>query len=87
MSAQATPYFNFDLAGYGQGTTGPAVASLVAFAGVGNGADRIARVRLRVKHNNASASYALTDSAQITCLAVADDSGNTQRTFNAGALS
>ena len=87
MTSQARPYFNLDLAGFGQAVTASAVATLVAFAGIGNGTDRIARVRLRVKHNNASASYALTDSAQITCLAVADDSGNTQRTFNAGALS
>jgi hypothetical protein len=42
---------------------------------------------MRVKHDVASDSVAITDSSQVLCIAIDDSSGNTQRTFSSGTLS
>lgn len=56
-------------------------------AGLGDGATRIASVRMRVKHDQASDSVAITDSLQLTCIAIDDSSGNINRTYTSGVLS
>jgi hypothetical protein len=56
-------------------------------ASLGDGATRIAKIRMRVKHDVASDSLAITDSSQVSCIAIDDSSGNTQRTFSSGTLS
>lgn len=47
------------------------------FSVVGNGTSRIASIRLRVQHSQSGDTVRLTDSAQISVLAVDDSSGNT----------
>ena len=54
---------------------------------LGDGATKIASVRLRVKHDVASDTVAITDSLQITALAIDDTSGNQARTYSSGVLS
>jgi len=56
-------------------------------ASIGDGATRIAKIRMRAKHDVASDSLAITDSSQVVCIAIDDSSGNTQRTFSSGTLS
>ena len=46
-------------------------------ASLGDGATRIAKIRMRVKHDVASDSLAITDSSQVLCIAIDDSSGNT----------
>ena len=61
---------------------------LITYGGVvGDGSQRIAKIRNRFKHDTASANIAFTNTAQLTALAVDDTSGNTSRTYNAGSLS
>ena len=54
---------------------------------LGDGATRIASIRLRVKHDVASDTLSITDSLQTTCLAIDDASGNINRTYTSGVLS
>ena len=54
---------------------------------VGDGATRIASIRLRLKHTDASDTLVIKDSAQITALAIDDSSGNVNRTYYNGSLS
>jgi hypothetical protein len=61
--------------------------SLAHRATLGNGASRIAAVRFRIKHSNQSESLSLIDNYQQTCLAIKDDSANSQRTFASGVIS
>lgn len=56
-------------------------------ATLGDGATRIAGVRVRVKHDVASDTLAITDSCQTTAIAIDDSSGNVQRTFSSGVIS
>ena len=54
---------------------------------VGDGITRIASIRLRLKHTDASDTLVVKDSAQITALAIEDSSGNVNRTYYNGSLS
>ena len=56
-------------------------------AGLGDGSTRIAGIRLRIKHDVVSDTLALTDSLQISAIAIDDTSGNINRTYNAGSIS
>ena len=56
-------------------------------AALGDGATRIAGVRIRVKHDVASDTVAITDSCQTTAIAIDDSSGSVQRTFSSGVIS
>ena len=56
-------------------------------ANLGDGSTRIAKIRMRIKHDVASDSVAITDSLQMTCLAIDDSSGNINRTYSSGTLS
>ena len=56
-------------------------------ATLGDGSTRIAGIRMRVKHDVSSDTVALTDSLQMTCLAIDDSSGNINRTYSSGTLS
>ena len=56
-------------------------------ATLGDGATRIAGMRIRVKHDVASDTLAITDSCQTTAIAIDDSSGNVQRTFSSGTIS
>ena len=56
-------------------------------ATLGDGATRIASIRMRVKHDVSSDSVAITDTLQMTCLAIDDSSGNVNRTYSSGVLS
>ena len=49
---------------------------------LGDGSTRIAGIRLRLKHDTASDTLAVTDSLQISCSAIDDSSGNINRTYN-----
>ena len=61
---------------------------LLSFQGVvGDGSQRIAKIRQRLKHDTASANIALNGTAQLTALSIDETSGNTSRTYNAGSLS
>ena len=42
---------------------------------------------MRVKHDVSSDTVAITDSLQMTCLAIDDSSGNINRTYSSGTLS
>ena len=48
---------------------------------VGNGSSRIASIRLRAQHSQSGDTLRLTDSAQISVLAVDDTSGNNTHTY------
>ena len=52
-----------------------------------DGSTRIAGIRMRVKHDVSSDTVAITDSLQMTCLAIDDSSGNINRTYSSGTLS
>ena len=54
---------------------------------LGDGSTRIASIRLRIKHDQASDTLVIKDSMQITALAVDDASGNTSKTYLNGSLS
>jgi hypothetical protein len=54
---------------------------------LGDGSTRIASIRLRIKHGQASDTLVIKDSMQITALAVDDCSGNTSKTYLNGSLS
>lgn len=56
-------------------------------ATLGDGATRIAKIRMRLKHDVASDSVAVTDSLQMTTIAIDDSSGNISRTYSSGTLS
>ena len=56
-------------------------------ATLGDGSTRIAGIRMRVKHDVSSDTVAITDSLQMTCLAIDDSSGNINRTYSSGVLS
>ena len=56
-------------------------------ANLGDGSTRIAKIRMRIKHDVASDSVAITDSLPMTCLAIDDSSGNINRTYSSGTLS
>jgi len=56
-------------------------------ATLGDGATRIAEIRMRLKHDVASDSVAVTDSLQMTTIAIDDSSGNISRTYSSGTLS
>ena len=47
---------------------------------VGNGTSRIASIRLRVQHSQSGDTLRLTDSAQVSVLAIDDTSGNQTHT-------
>lgn len=53
---------------------------------IGDGSTRIASIRMRVKHDQANDTVKVTDSAQLTAIAVSDDSGNTTKTYSNGNL-
>ena len=53
---------------------------------IGDGATRIASIRMRVKHDQTNDTVKITDSAQLTAIAVSDDSGNTSKTYSNGNL-
>ena len=57
------------------------------FGVVGDGTARIASIRLRMKHTEASDTVKVTDSIQVTAIAVDDTSGNTNKTYANGVLS
>ena len=56
-------------------------------ATLGDGATRIASIRLRIKHDTPSNTLAITDSLQTTCIAIDNTSSNVQRTFSSGTIS
>ena len=56
-------------------------------AGLGDGSTRIAGIRLRLKHTVDSDTVKITDSVQITAIAIDDSSGNINRTYNNGSIS
>ena len=56
-------------------------------AALGDGATRIAGIRLRMKHSVSADTVVVTDSLQTTCLAIDDSSGNINRTFSSGVIS
>lgn len=56
------------------------------FGVVGDGTARIASLRLRMKHTQASDTVKVTDSIQVTAIAVDDTSGNTNKTYTNGSL-
>ena len=56
------------------------------FGVVGDGTARIASIRLRMKHTEASDTVKVTDSIQVTAIAVDDTSGNTNKTYANGVL-
>jgi hypothetical protein len=53
---------------------------------IGDGATPLARIRLKVKHDVASDTVAISDSLQLTALAIDDSSGNVTRTFSSGSI-
>jgi hypothetical protein len=57
------------------------------FGVVGDGTARIASIRLRMKHTEAADTVKVTDSIQVTAIAVDDTSGNTNKTYANGVLS
>ena len=56
-------------------------------ATLGDGATRIAGIRMRLKHSVSADTVVVTDSLQTTCLAIDDTSGNVNRTFSSGVIS
>ena len=54
---------------------------------IGDGVTPIARIRLKLKHDNASDTVSIADSLQITALAIDDSSGNTNRVYSSGTIS
>ena len=54
---------------------------------LGDGSTRIASIRLRIKHDQASDTLVIRDSMQITALAVDDSSGSVSKTYLNGSLS
>ena len=56
------------------------------FGVVGDGTARIASIRLRMKHTEAADTVKVTDSIQVTAIAVDDTSGNTNKTYANGVL-
>lgn len=54
---------------------------------LGDGTTRIAGIRMRLKHDVASDTVSIKDSAQLTCIAIDDSSGNINRTYNNGVIS
>jgi hypothetical protein len=54
---------------------------------IGDGATKIAGIRMRVKHDVASDTLAVKDSLQLTAIVVEDSSGAVTRTYNAGSIS
>jgi len=57
------------------------------FAVLGDGSARIASIRLRIKHDQSGDTVKVTDSVQVTSIAVDDTSGNTTKTYSNGVLS
>ena len=57
------------------------------FGVVGDGTARIASIRLRMKHTESADTVKVTDSIQVTAIAVDDTSGNTNKTYANGVLS
>jgi hypothetical protein len=53
---------------------------------IGDGITPLARIRLKVKHDVASDTVAISDSLQLTALAIDDSSGNVTRTFSSGNI-
>ena len=53
---------------------------------IGDGVTPLARIRLKVKHDVASDTVAISDSLQLTALAIDDSSGNVTRTFSSGNI-
>ena len=56
------------------------------FGVVGDGTARIASLRLRMKHTEAADTVKVTDSIQVTAIAVDDTSGNTNKAYANGVL-
>ena len=81
------PYSNVHTQKGTKGRLWASAVSLAYRATLGNGASRIGAVRFRVKHINQSESLSLIDNYQQTCLAIKNDSANTQRTFASGVIS
>ena len=71
---------------YTPAATGNQDFQLSHFGVVGDGTARIAAIRLRLKHTQASDTVKVTDSIQVTAIAVDDTSGNTNRTYSNGVL-
>ena len=53
---------------------------------VGDGITPLAKIRLKIMHHIASDTVAISDSLQLTCLAINDTSGNISRTFSGGTI-
>ena len=66
--------------------TGNQDFQLSHFGVVGDGTARIASIRLRLKHTEAADTLKVTDSIQVTAIAVDDTSGNTNKTYANGVL-
>ena len=54
---------------------------------IGDGSGRIASIRLRIKHDQSADTVKVTDSMQLTVIAVDDTSGNTNKAYANGVLS
>ena len=53
---------------------------------LGDGINRIASIRIRIKHDNNSDSLSIKDSLQMTAFAISESLGHLHRTFNNGLI-